>query len=153
MRFARSIGSIFVAAAAVALLSGCAAADPDVSGLQAELNGLPGVNGSQVVVEHPGAPWNTRIVVNMYLDDPSQATVVSVVEAAAPALADDEAVRQHPVSIFFVDGQVGDFPAGPKPSRTIPLSNDTYAALGLTPAAGRSLELTPDDLRRLAGRG
>jgi len=150
MRASRAVTSVVLAATAMVVLAGCAA-NPDVQGVQDGLEGLPGVNGADVSVQHPGAPWNTRIVVSMYLDDGSQAAAISAVEAAAPVLADAPEVSRHPVMITLVHGDIADFPTGPTRTDTILLNPDTYATLGLEHTGGESVQLTSDDIARLAG--
>ena len=133
-------------------LSGCAA-NPDVSGLEAELAAIEGVNGVMVHTTHSGAPWNTQIRVNFFIDDPADETLIAVVEAAAPVLAEDSASAGREVSLRFVDGDRADYTEPPPGFGDLALiSRDVAASLGIAQSgSSESLRLTPDDDRRLAG--
>ena len=143
------VGAAAVVVIGMLSLTGCAP-DPDIGPLQAELEGIDGVNGVQVSVQHSGAPWNTSIVVGFYLDDPTDAALTEVVEEAVPALAADATASTHPIAILFYDGALADYdrPGEQTGDKVLP-GSAVYDALGLDFGGGESVRLTPDDLARL----
>lgn len=132
-------------------LSGCTS-DPDLSGLETELSDVDGINGAIATTQHSGAPWNTATVVLLFLDDPSGEGVIDSVRGAAPVLADDPAVAQHPVSLIFIDGDRDDYAdrSSALADRVI-VTPAVFEALGVAGSGGESLTLSPDDVQRLAG--
>lgn len=142
--------ALAIAVGALAL-SGCAS-DPDLSGLEAELSGVDGINGAIASTQHSGAPWNTATVVLLFLDDPSAEGLSGSVRGAAPVLADDPGVSGNPVSLIFIDGDRSDYT-----SRSAALADvvivptEVSDSLGVAASGGESLRLSPDDVRRLAG--
>ena len=132
-------------------LSGCSS-DPDLSGVESQLAEVDGINGAIADTQHSGAPWNTATVILLFLDDASDEGIASSVRGAAPVLADNPAVSRNPVTLIFIDGDRDDYD-----SRSAALADDVIVtsevadSLGISSGAGESLQLTPDDLRRLAG--
>lgn len=149
MKTVRTIVGVALALGALTL-TGCAA-DPDVSGLRDELAGIDGVNGAEVFINHSGAPWNTQVVVYLYLDDPSAESVTGAVADAVPALAADSTASRHPVTVSFYDGVLADYadPAQAIGDRIV-VGQSTYDALGVDFTGGQSVQLSPEDLTRLA---
>lgn len=150
MKRMRMALALTIVAGALAL-AGCSS-DPDLSGVESQLAEVDGVNGAIADTQHSGAPWNTATVILLFLDDASDEGIVQSVRAAAPVLADDPAVSRNPVTLIFIDGDRDDYD-----SRSSALADDVIVtsavaeSLGISSGAGESLQLTPDDLRRLAG--
>jgi hypothetical protein len=148
----KRIRAVMVLAAAIGALAltGCSA-DPDVSGLESDLAQVQGVNGSMAYATHSGAPWNTQIVVLLFVDDPSPDAVVATAQAAAPVLADDSASSGREVSLYFINGDRADYSGRSAAfSDAIPVTSDIAESLGVSQPASESLRLTPRDVRRLA---
>jgi hypothetical protein len=145
-RLRPAIGAVL--AVAVLALTGCMA-NPDVSGVRDGLDAIDGVNGVEVFVEHPGTPWTTIIVANLYVGAATQDDIVAVVEAAIPVLADAPDVARHRVSLTFIDGAIADFPNGAQLPDKILVARDSYLRLGLEPELGEAIGLTPEDIRTL----
>lgn len=143
-------------AAAVALcagtlaLAGCSA-DPDTSGLEAELGGVDGVNGAFVWTTHPNAPWVTHVQVMLFLDDPSETGVVDAVRAAAPVLAaDGAAASADAIGLTFVDGQRSDYASRGEAGRdVVAVTPDMARELGVADVGKRQLQATPAAIRAL----
>lgn len=149
MRIARAVAGLAVAAGVLAI-TGCAAADPDVASLDSELASVPMVNAAQATVSHPGAPWNTEIVVTLFVSDASDQTVIDAVRGAAPVLAGDPDIAKHPVSIGLLPGEPADYAsASDYAANQIVIGDAVAADLGIDP--GEFARLAPDDLQRLAG--
>ncbi|WP_169583047.1 MULTISPECIES: hypothetical protein [Microbacterium] len=141
-----------IAAAIGALtLTGCAT-DPDTSGLEQDLAAIDGVNGSVAYATHSGAPWNTQIVVVLFVDDAAEKSIVTTAQAAAPVLADDPASAGREVSIYFVPGDRGDYGSNSEAFRDAAVITPELAqSLGVTmPGGSERLALTADDVRRIA---
>lgn len=132
-------------------LSGCAS-NPDLSGLEQGLAGLDGVNGSLAYTTHSGAPWNTQVVVLLFVDDPSEEGVVAATQAAAPVLADDPASAGREVSVYFIDGDRGDYAGRSEAFRdSVVITPELAQSLGVEMNGGSErLPLSPADVRRLA---
>lgn len=143
-------GLTIAATLGVLVLSGCAG-NPDLTGLEGELAELEGVNGAAAYTTHSGAPWNTQVVVMLFLDDSSDAAVLASAEAAAPVLAADPTASSHEVSIAFIDGDRADY-ASPRDgySDDIMITPAVTDPLGVEPTGNSFLRLLPDDIRRLA---
>lgn len=134
-----------------AALVGCTAAS-DVSGLESQLAGIDNVNGAAASVTHPGAPWNTQVVVSLYLDDASDDGVVEAVRAAAPVLAADPVASRNDVVLSFVDGQRSDYATDFDAQKDeISVNPDVYRALGIPDRGGWFLQLSPAQVRDIAG--
>ncbi|MFJ6651599.1 hypothetical protein ACIQLJ_02245 [Microbacterium sp. NPDC091313] len=147
-KIARVVAGLAVAAGVFAL-TGCAA-DPDVTSLDAELASVPAVNAAETTVSHPGAPWNTEILVTLFVSDTSDQTVIDAVRGAAPVLAADPDVSRHTVSIGLLPGEPADYPsASDYAASQIVIGDSAAAELGI--ASGEFARLSPDDLERLAG--
>ncbi|WP_082569405.1 hypothetical protein [Microbacterium sp. Root180] len=150
MKRVRTVLAIAAAIGALTL-TGCAA-DPDMSGLEQDLATIDGVNGSMAYATHSGAPWNTQVVVVLFLDDPSDQTIVTTTQAAAPVLADDPASAGREVSIYFVDGDRGDYGRSSEAFRdAVVITPELAESLGVTmPGGSERLPLTAEDVRRIA---
>ena len=144
------MGLTIVAALGALALSGCAG-NPDLSGLEEDLAGIDGVNGAVAYTTHSGAPWNTQVVVMLFLDESSDAAVIASAEAAAPVLAGDPTASRHEVSIAFIDGDRSDY-ADPSDGYRddIMIMPAVTDSLGVEPTGNSFLRLSPDDVRRLA---
>jgi len=149
MKRIRTALVIAVAIGALAL-SGCAA-DPDLSGLESNLAEIDGVNGALAYTTHSGGPWNTQVVVLLFLDDPSDAGVIASVQAAAPVLADDPTASGHEVALSFIDGDRDDYASRSEAFADdiviMPVVSDT---LGVPESGTDFLRLSPADVRRIA---
>jgi len=149
MRRLRTALAIVAAIGALAL-TGCAAS-PDLSGLESDLGEIDGVNGAMAYTTHSGAPWNTQVVVLLFLDDPSGDAVVASAQSAAPVLADDPAASGNEVSLYFIDGERGDYASRSEAFRdSIPVTSALAETLGVTQPGSESLRLSPDDVSRIA---
>ncbi len=142
---------VIVAAIGALTLAGCAA-DPDTGRLQQGLEGIDGVTGSVAYATHSGAPWNTQIVVVLFLDDPSDESVVATARSAAPVLADDPASAGREVSVYFVPGERGDYASTSAAFRdSVVITPELAESIGVSIPGGReSLPLSPADVRRIA---
>jgi hypothetical protein len=135
---------------AVALaLSGCASPDPVPA--QSALATAPGIQGADVVITHPGAPWNTEAIVTLYVADESVPSVAAAVRSAAKAL-DGGPVADHPVTVFVIPGKPSDYSSnGAAVDARLRTLDGVADALGLhRDSVGDAIRLKPDDIRRLA---
>jgi len=129
-------------------LAGCAAS-PDMGDLAAHLEEVDGVNAVSADVGHPGAPWNTEVVVRLFVDDPSDAEFTSVIRGAIPALADDPTTARHGATVMFIEGVPGDYDnSGQQLRGKLRPGSKVYDELGLE--FGESMRLSPEDIARLA---
>lgn len=139
-----------VAAIGALALTGCAAS-PDLSGLESELAAIDGINGAMAYTTHSGAPWNTQVVVLLFLDDPTDDAVVASVQSAAPVLADDPTASGNEVTLSFIDGDRSDYASRSEAfADSIPVTSDLAEAFGVTQPGSEMLRLSPGDVRRLA---
>lgn len=148
----KRIRAVMVAAVAIGALAltGCAGS-PDLSDLEAELAQVQGVNGSIAYATHSGAPWNTQIVVLLFVDDPSPSAVVATTQAVAPVLADDSASSGREVSLYFINGDRDDYSGRSAAfSDAVPVTSEMAESLGVSQPGSEALRLTPRDVRRLA---
>ncbi|MDL9978215.1 hypothetical protein [Microbacterium candidum] len=128
-------------------LAGCASADP--APVRSALEAVPGVQSAQVVVGHPGAPWNTETLITLRIADGSAEPVEAAARAAIAGIAATD-VAQHPVRLYFTT----DAPAGSQTS-FLRVGSDVLKPvardLGLEEQrAVESLPLSPADIKRLA---
>lgn len=145
MRTALAIAAAFGALA----LSGCAAT-PDLSGLESHLAEIDGVNGAMVYTTHSGAPWNTQVVVLLFLDDSSGESVVASAQSAAPVLVDDPAASGHEVTMYFIDGERGDYATRSEAfADSIPVTSALAEELGVTQPGSEALRLSADQISRI----
>ena len=135
--------------AVVLALSGCASPDPAPA--QSALATAPGIQGADVVITHPGAPWNTEAIVTLYVADDSVPTVAAAVRSAAKAL-DGGPVADHPVTVFIIPGRPSDYSTrGAAVDARLRALDGVADALGVPrDHGGDAIRLTPDDIRRLA---
>lgn len=144
------VGLTIVAAVGVLALSGCAS-DPDLSSLESNLSQLDGVNGATAYTTHSGAPWNTQVVVMLFLDDPSDEAVIASTVAAVPVLADDPTASRHEVSIAYVDGDKADYADRSDAYRDgITIMPVVFETFGLPDGGSSFLRLSAADVRRIA---
>jgi hypothetical protein len=137
-----------IAVGAVAL-AGCAA-DPDLTELEANLAEIPGVTAAEATVSHPGLPWNTEILVSLFVEDSSDETVIGAFRGAASVFLADPATSRHPVSVGLLEGEPADYPSSVnRSSARIPLNAVTAEELGLE-VGGGFIALSSEDLQRLA---
>jgi hypothetical protein len=149
MKRFRAVLAIAVAIGALAL-AGCAS-DPDVGGLESRLSEVDGVNGALAYTTHSGGPWNTQVVVLLFVDATSAEAVVATAQAAAPVLADDPASSGREVNVYFIDGDRDDYDGRSAAfADAIPVTPEIAAALGVTQPGSESLRLSADDVRRIA---
>ena len=131
-------------------LVGCAA-NPDVSSLESELSTVDGVNDATAGATHSGAPWNTTLVVTLYLEDPSDAGVVEAVRGAAPVFVADDEGSRHEVSLLFIGGQRSDYESDfDAESYELTVTPDICATLGVPDSGPYSLRLSPAQMREIA---
>lgn len=128
-------------------LAGCASVDPAPA--RSALEAVPGVHSVEIVVGHPGAPWNTQTLITLRIADGSVDTVEAAARAACASIAGTE-IAQHDVRLYFTL----DAPAGSK-TTYLEVGSDVLKPvardLGLDEgAAVESLPLTPADITRLA---
>lgn len=156
-RVARDRGARFRIPAAIALLAlgslalaGCAA-DPDVTDLETQLSEVDGVNDATVSVTHSNGPWETQLVVTLFIEDATEDGVVDVARAAAPVFVADPAGSRHDVSIYFVPGQQSDYDSEfDAQGQEVPVTADVAAALGVPDTGPYSLRLSPAQMRAIA---
>jgi hypothetical protein len=149
MKRFRAVLAIAVAIGALAL-SGCAS-DPDVGGLESGLSEIDGVSGTLAYTTHSGGPWNTQVVVLLFVDDPSDEAVVATARAAAPVLAGDPASSGREVAVYFIDGVPADYERRSAAfADAVPMTPALIEALGVSRPGSAALRLSPDDVRRLA---
>ncbi|MCW3492811.1 hypothetical protein [Microbacterium sp. SSM24] len=142
---------VIAAAIGTLTLSGCAS-NPDVTGLEQSLSEIDGVNGSLAYTTHSGAPWNTQVVVLLFVDDPTEEGVVATTRAAAPVLAEDPASAGREVSVYFIDGERADYAGRSEAFRdSVVITPELAQSLGVELSGGSErLPLSPDDVRRIA---
>lgn len=132
-------------------LAGCAG-EADLGPLDSGLADVPGTSGAVTWTTHPGAPWNTEVQVLLYVDDATETGLVDVVRAAAPVISDDAVAARHPVRLWFVDGDAADHEDGTSASSdAMAIPPSVFEALGVDARGGRSIAVSADDLRRIAG--
>ena len=150
MKRMRTVLAIAAAIGALAL-TGCAS-NADVGELEQDLAAIDGVNGSLAYTTHSGAPWNTQVVVLLFVDDPSDEGVIAATQAAAPVLADDPASTGREVSIYFIDGERADYPSRSEAFRdSVTITPELAQAVGVTiPGGTERLPLSAADVRRIA---
>ena len=149
MKRFRAVLAIAVAIGTLAL-AGCAS-DPDVGGLESGLSEVDGVNGALAYTTHSGGPWNTQVVVLLFVDDPSEEAVVATARAAAPVLADDPASSGREVAVYFIDGDRADYEGRSAAfADAVPVTPALAEALSVSQPGSEALRLSPDDVRRLA---
>lgn len=138
----------------VLALTGCAAGI-DVSTTEAKIGAVAGVNDATVRITHPGAPWNTETIVRLYVSDDSASAVAQAVRGMTAAVV-GEPIARHGMVVVAHPGRAAD-QAGKDPvdisAGDLPVMRDVAADLGVTPRSDDTLlRLTPDDIRRIAGR-
>jgi hypothetical protein len=144
------VGIAIVVAVGALTLTGCAG-NPDLADLEANLSKIDGVNGAMAYTTHSGAPWNTQVVVMLFLDEPTDEGIVASTRAAAPVLADDPTASRHEVSIAFIDGDRADYDSQSEAYRDdLTIMPAVVDALGLPDTGSSFVTLSPDDVRRLA---
>ncbi|HEY1105688.1 hypothetical protein MUN74_04475 [Agromyces endophyticus] len=135
---------------AVALV-GCTTAEPDVAGLESELSQVDGVNDAVVGVTHSGAPWNTQLVVTLYIDDDTADGMVGAARAAAPVFVAGGAGARHEVSMYFIPGQRSDYESDfDAESYELTVTPEVAAALGVSDSGPFSLRISPAQMRQIA---
>ncbi|MDE0545140.1 hypothetical protein [Microbacterium sp. C7(2022)] len=131
-------------------LSGCAA-NPDVSSLETELQTVPGVDAARATVAHSGAPWNTDIVVLLFVEDPTVDSVADVTRASAPVFLADDATAKRGVSLFVTDADPTEYdPVTHSSTQNFQNMDSVADELGVGSGSGGLLVLSGDDLRALA---
>jgi len=90
-------------------LTGCSA-DMNTTDVQDRLVAATDLNGALVEVQHPGAPWNDKIVVWMFVDDGSAQAVADDVRDVAGFAADDADLSDEELTLIAVKGRPEDFP-------------------------------------------
>lgn len=137
-------------ATGVLALAGCAG-DPDVTELGARLAQAEGVNDATVGVTHSNAPWETQLVVTLFLEDPTDDGVVDAVRAAAPVFVADPVGSRHEVSLHFVPGGLGDYEDEfEAQGEELTVTPAVYTALGISGDNPYSLRLSPEQMRAIA---
>lgn len=157
IRVARERGRGFRIPAVIAVialgslaLAGCAG-DPDVTDLQTQLSEVDGVNDATVSVTHSNFPWETQLVVTLFIEDATDDGVVDVTRAAAPVFVADPVASRHEVSIYFVPGQQSDYDSEfDAQGEELVVTPEVAAALGVPDAGPHSLRLSPSQMRAIA---
>ncbi len=149
MKTTRALIAVGIVASTLAL-TGCSPA-ADTTGLAAEITQSAGVLATTVDITHPGAPWNTELLVRIYVDDPSVESVAQKVRAIAPALARDATASSHTVGITAVQGDPSTIAAsGSEGKSTLEIMVKVAGVLDVSRGGNSVLFLTPDDIARLA---
>lgn len=150
MRMMRSVPVAVILVAGALGITGCAG-DPDLAPLEAELSAIDGTSGAIAWVNHSGAPWNTQVNIQLFMDDLSDEDLIEAVQAAAPILAADPTAGRTRVTIRFVDGDRDDYADHYEASADdIPISAEVAEALGLRDPGTPSLVLSPADVDAIA---
>lgn len=136
--------------ASMLALVGCSPAT-DNTALAEEITRASGVLGTTVDITHPGAPWNTELLVRVYVDDPSVESVAQKVRLIAPVLAQDATARSHTVGITAVQGAPAAVAAsGSQGQATLEIMVKVAGVLQVSSGGNSVLLLSPDDIARLA---
>ena len=156
-RVARDLGGRLRIPAVIALvavsalaLAGCAG-NPDVTDLEAQLSEVDGVNDATVAVTHSNFPWETQLVVTLYLEDSSDAGIAGAVRSAAPVFVADPVGSRHEVTLAFVPGRLSDFEDEFDAQRAeLTVSPEVYTTLGIDGNNPYSITLSPAQMRAIA---
>lgn len=136
-----------ILASALALV-GCSPAT-DTTALATDITSTAGTLGTTVDITHPGAPWNTELLVRIYVDDPSVESVAQKVQLIAPVLAQDATASSHTVGITAVQGDPA-AESGSQIQATLEIMVKVAGVLEVSRSGNAVLLLSPDDIARLA---
>ncbi len=111
-----------------------------------------GVNGAIVEVQHPGAPWVNKIVIRLFVADPSAEGVASDVRAVAAVAASDADLSDQPLTFIAVEGSPEDFsdPLTATITDSLYIMGSVAGILGVGSGTEEVLDLSADDVRTLA---
>lgn len=130
-------------------LGGCAP-DPDVSSLASELEEIPGVNGAVASVAHSGAPWNTDIVVTLFVDEPTVDGVAEIVREGTPVFLADSSTAERGVEIFVTDADPTEYDETAASPDYFTSMRAVAEELGIDSRGNSLLSVSGDDLDTLA---
>lgn len=110
------------------------------------------VNGAIVEVQHPGAPWVNKIVIRLFVADPSAEGVASDVRAVAAVAASDADLSDQPLTFIAVEGSPEDFsdPLTATITDSLYIMGSVAGLLGVGSGTEEVLDLSADDVRTLA---
>ncbi len=132
-------------------LVGCSAS-VDTGSFEKELDGIQGVNGSLVEVQHPGLPTNTDVVVWLFVDSTDVASVSATAREVAEIVKVDDSVRTHQVSLAVVQGEPAQYPTrSDVSSHSAQVMHKVAEELGLPRSAGGFLRLDTQAVSQLTG--
>lgn len=145
-----------VAAFAVLLcaltLAGCSSDDDALPALEERLAQVDGVGDAWAGLQHPGAPWNTRVAVWLFVDDVSVDGLVAATRGAAPVLADDPDASGRTVHLAFVEGEPSDYDGRSAAlAAEVTVLPEVYTEVGIAGDDASALTLSPEDIAALAG--
>ncbi|MFT4229301.1 MAG: hypothetical protein QM602_03325 [Microbacterium sp.] len=118
--------------------------------VQTRLTEATSLNGAKVEVQHPGAPWNSKIVIRMFVDDDSAEAVAENVREVAAFAADEPSLDGQPLTLMAIVGTPDDFPNGDGLSVAgVKVMGSVSRIVGGV-GTEEILELSAADVRRLA---
>lgn len=133
--------------AALLTLTGCAASS--ASAVKEHISSAQGVQGVNVVVSHPGAPWNTTTLITLFIPDSSAQSMITALRSSTAAIANDP-VAKHDVVFYLVPGKPSDYPDLDSSDPELDIPKAVFDDLGVEYDPGTSIRLTSEDITRIA---
>jgi len=134
-------------AVAILFLAGCSVVNED--DLSERLTAATTINAATLEVQHPGVPWENRLVVRLFVSDESAAGVAEGVREVADFAATDPDLSGEPLTFIAVPGFPEDYLDGGLAVSYLPVMASVSAIVGGEGVEG-ILELTAADVRHLA---
>lgn len=141
------LGAVAVVALTTVTMTGCSAVDErDVSD---RLAAAADLNGAIVEIQHPGAPWNNKYVVWMFVGDGTATAVASDVRRVAAFADADEDLSGQDLTLFAVVGQPDEYADGSFRLSAVDIMGSVSEIVG-GKGVEDTLTLTAADVARLA---
>lgn len=146
----RRMAAVVIGAILVVTMTGCGGMN--VERVSDRVVQGAGVNGAIVEVQHPGAPWVNKIVIRLFVADPSAEGVASDVRAVAAVAASDADLSDQPLTFIAVEGSPEDFsdPLTATITDSLYIMGSVAGLLGVGSGTEEVLDLSADDVRTLA---
>ncbi|WP_033371796.1 hypothetical protein [Humibacter albus] len=145
----KTIRGIMVAGALTGLLALAGCSSIDTSAVTSRIESANGVQAATVQVSHPGAPWNTKTLVTLFIPDKSEQSIATAIRSATDAIAGTSAAK-HDVSFFVIPGRPSDYPDLRSTDPELKIPRAVFTGLGLDYTPGTIVALTPADIQRIA---